>query len=287
MTRFYSKTVHTDSGKIRENKSVGNVRVRPPLPERAYLSQFRVIQRDLVYVIGIPIDIAQEDTLCKYEYFGQYGQIKKVVVNNQTMHTSSYQQKPTVSAYVTFQNIEDAWECIYAFETFQMNGHQLKASFGTSKYCSSFLSGQKCTKSDCMYLHHEGDPKDSFSQEEIQQNSDRFLEMTRPPRPDDYYDYQFQDSKPVVFPPRRILTKKKPQENVLPKQQNQAAQQQQAPQQTQKVEAAPNNLFVSSLFSHETIRPLKVSYTIGASLTDQLFLNRPSIRSVIDGRNNQ
>ena len=138
MSRFYGKNVHTDLGKSRDSKSLGSVRVRPPLPERAHLSQFRVIQRDLVYVIGIPIDIAQEETLCRYEYFGQYGQIKKVVVNNQTMHTSSYQQKPTVSAYVTFLNIDDAWECIYAFETFSMNGHQLKASFGTSKYCSSF-----------------------------------------------------------------------------------------------------------------------------------------------------
>ena len=118
MSRFYKQSGHTDSAKQRELKLPGNVRVRPPLPERAHLSQFRVIQRDLVYVIGIPIDIAQEETLCRYEYFGQYGQIKKVVVNNQTMHTSSYQQKPTVSAYVTFLNIDDAWECIYAFETF-------------------------------------------------------------------------------------------------------------------------------------------------------------------------
>ena len=128
MSRYYGKNNHTDNlGTPRDGpKLSNNGRGRPPLPERAHLSQFRVIQRDLVYVIGIPIDIANEDILCRYEYFGQYGQIKKVVVNSQTVHTSVYQQKPTVSAYVTFQNIEDAWECIYAFENFVMNGIQTK-----------------------------------------------------------------------------------------------------------------------------------------------------------------
>ncbi|OHT01765.1 hypothetical protein TRFO_31279 [Tritrichomonas foetus] len=259
-------------------QSKNGSRARAPLPERAHLSRFRVIQRDLVYVIGIPIDIANEDILSKYAYFGQYGQIKKIVVNNQTVHTSSF-QKPTVSAYVTFQNIEDAWECLYALESFSINGHSLKASFGTSKYCSAFLSGQKCLKPDCMYLHYTGDPKDSFCTDEIQQNSDRFLSMTRPLRPPDYYNYEFQDQKPIVFPPRRILRKLK-SATKLPTDQKATEQ---PGGEIPANEANEENEFLNSLFGKIEIvaRPLKVEYSVGQSLNDQLNLCRPSIRSVM------
>lgn len=254
-------------------QSKNGLRTRAPLPERAYLSRYRVIQRDLVYVIGIPIDIANEEILSRYAYFGQYGPIKKIVVNNQTVHTSSF-QKPTVSAYVTFQNIEDAWECLYALESFSIGGHLLKASFGTSKYCSAFLSGQKCTKPDCMYLHYKGDQKDSFATDEIQQNSERFSSKTRPLRPPDYFDYEFQDQKPVVFPPRRIL--KKPKIQTIKS------------NESKQIEIEPpkedeENSFLNSLFGDGVIvsKPLKVDYSVGQSLNDQLNLSRPSIRSVM------
>lgn len=272
MSRNYDKKYYSDSGKNRDGlKAMSNSRNRQQLPDRHHLTQFRVIQRDLVYVIGIPIDIANEETLSKYEYFGQYGPIKKIVVNNSCVHPPF--QKPTVSAYVTFQNIEDAWECIYAFENFSLNGHNLKASFGTSKYCSGFLGGQRCTKPDCVYLHHEGDPKDSFNQDEISQDSLRFREMTKPARPPDYYDYAIQDSKPTVFPPRRILTqkKKKPSENP-------------AKQAPQKVEP-PKNTFIASLLSAEIHRPIKMNMpSIGYSLSDQLQLTRPTIRVIIENQ---
>ncbi|OHS94391.1 hypothetical protein TRFO_39421 [Tritrichomonas foetus] len=311
MSRFSPKISHIDSGlKSRDSSKSSSSRSRQPLAERAHLSHYRVIQRELVYVIGIPIDIANEELLNKYEYFGQYGQIKKIVVNNTTYHASSYQQKPTVSAYITFQNIEDAWECIYALENFSINGHLLKASFGTSKYCSSFLSGQKCTKPDCMYLHYMGEPKDSFNTEEIQ-HSDRFLDLTRPSRPNDYYNYKFADKKPTIFPPRRILTAK-----ISPSTASNSPEQGQSHSSSNSTTASGNsatakgnkqinnendkkstesasgknspvqnkNSFVSSLFS-PTIKgttPLKVNYSIDYSLYDQLSLSRKSIREFLD-----
>jgi len=39
------------------------------------LSNLRVIQKTLVYVIGIAPDLATEETLKKPEYFGQYGDL--------------------------------------------------------------------------------------------------------------------------------------------------------------------------------------------------------------------
>lgn len=281
MSRSFSKGLHDISGKSRDSslKGAAGPRARAPLPDRAVLSRYRVIQRDLIYVIGIPIEIATEENLNKFEYFGQYGPIKKIVVNNSTVHTNNTFQRPTVSAYVTFKNIEDAWECLYALENFSIGGHLLKASFGTSKYCSSFLSGQKCNKPDCMYLHHIGDPEDSFGTDEIQQNSQRFIDMTRPLRSDNYDDYEFADSTPTVFPPRRILTKDppKPKENENRGEfRNEPLVEQEATKESQR------NAFLNNLFSNSGMvtKPLNVNYSVGQSLNDQLTLSRPSIRSI-------
>ena len=102
----------------------------------------------------------------RYESFGQCGRITKVVVNSTHVH-SGPNQTPSVSANITFGNNEDALECIYSLENFSLDGNQLKASFGATRYCSSFLRGMNCTNPDCMYLHHSGDQGDSFSKDEI------------------------------------------------------------------------------------------------------------------------
>lgn len=44
----------------------------------------------------------------------------------------------------------------------------LKASLGTTKYCSYFLKSMQCPKPDCMYLHELGDEAASFTKEEMQ-----------------------------------------------------------------------------------------------------------------------
>ncbi|OHT04318.1 hypothetical protein TRFO_28207 [Tritrichomonas foetus] len=249
--------------------------------DRTSLSKFRVIQRDLVYVIGIPVDIANEDTLKRYEYFGQYGTIKKIVINNQTPYASSSSyQRPTVSAYITFENVDDAWECLYAFENFSIDNTILRASFGTSKYCSSYINCQKCNKHDCMYLHHTGESADSFSTEEIQQNSQRFNEMTRPLRPKDYFNYKFVDNSKVKFPPRRLLTP-------IPESQGQIPEQKEELKQDKENDESPEievkKDFIKTLLEKSPffIRPLVVDYTVNQSLEEQFDLCRSPIRLLL------
>jgi hypothetical protein len=273
--------IHTNTRPTAPNRTP-----RTPLPDRQALSRNRVIQRDLVYVIGIPIDLATEETLSKLEYFGQYGEIKKIVVNSQTVHTNTY-QKPTVSAYVTFFKDEDAWECLFALESFQINGHTLKASFGTSKYCSAFLSGQKCNKPDCMYLHRPGEAKDSFSTEEIQQNSDRFVEMTRPLRPHNYDEFLFKTVKQAVFPPRRLFDEEEieGEEEEL----NEPIEEPVKKLEPTPVVEVPEEPKVSVMATilnanYTTVRPLVVDYSPGISLNHQLGLSQPSIRSLLKSK---
>lgn len=45
---------------------------------------------------------------------------------------------------------------------FLYDGRVLKASLGTTKYCSFFLRGSKCHKADCLFLHHLAPDQDTF-----------------------------------------------------------------------------------------------------------------------------
>jgi CCR4-NOT transcription complex subunit 4 len=74
----------------------------------AELSKLRVIQRNLVYVIGLAPQMANKDILEKYEYFGQYGQVSKSVVNKLNAYNPGGPNGPSYSAYLTFQNEMDA-----------------------------------------------------------------------------------------------------------------------------------------------------------------------------------
>lgn len=131
--------------------------------DRKHLHNYRVVQRNLVYVIGIPVPAATEEQLRKPEYFGQYGKISKVVIhrNHAAAHT-------TVSSYVTFVYKEDAKAAIQALDGYWVDGHQLRASFGTTKYCNNFIRGVPCNNPECVYLHDLGDDDDRFTKEEIQ-----------------------------------------------------------------------------------------------------------------------
>lgn len=48
------------------------------------LLTFRIVQEKLLYVIGIPQKYASESLLMSERFFGQYGTIKKLVINLQT-----------------------------------------------------------------------------------------------------------------------------------------------------------------------------------------------------------
>lgn len=58
-----------------------------------------------------------------------------------------YIQGPSASAYVTYFRPEDALSAIRTVNNLQIDGRTLKASLGTTKYCSHFLKGTQCMKS--------------------------------------------------------------------------------------------------------------------------------------------
>ena len=138
---------------------------------KRHLSELRVLQRNLVYIIGVPLRIATEEIMKKPEFMGQFGNIVKVVINKRNLNVLN-----TCSVYVTFQREQDAAKAISVVDGSLFDGKILKATFGTTKYCSFFLRGLQCTNSGCMYLHEQGDEKDSFTKEEMAENKHHFNE---------------------------------------------------------------------------------------------------------------
>ncbi|OMO67561.1 hypothetical protein CCACVL1_20453 [Corchorus capsularis] len=106
---------------------------------RKQLSSVRVIQRNLVYIVGLPLNLADEDLLQRREYFAQYGKVLKVSMSRTA--AGVIQQFPNNTCSV--------------------------ACFGTTKYCHAWLRNVPCSNPDCLYLHEIGSQEDSFTKDEI------------------------------------------------------------------------------------------------------------------------
>ena len=50
---------------------------------------YRVVQRNLVFVVGLSARLADTEVLKKHEYFGKYGKIHKVVINQSTSYAGA------------------------------------------------------------------------------------------------------------------------------------------------------------------------------------------------------
>lgn len=138
-----------------------------PPKDRNQLANMRVIRRNLVYAVGLPPSIATEEILRKPEHFGQYGKISKIVLNR-NHNGNGDPRRASASAYVTFAHKEDALACILALDGFYVDARNIRASYGTSKYCSAFIKNVRCNNPDCTYLHMMGDSDDMFTKQEIQ-----------------------------------------------------------------------------------------------------------------------
>ena len=123
-----------------------------------YLSKLRIIQKNLVHFQGFPDNIADKNLLAEKEYFGQYGNILKIVVVSKYDEVS---KKKSKSAYITFSSNEEAAYAILAVDSIEIDGQIVRAFFGTSKYCVHFLNNEECfNKEKCMFIHELADDND-------------------------------------------------------------------------------------------------------------------------------
>jgi CCR4-NOT transcription complex subunit 4 len=124
---------------------------------RRNLAGVRVKQQNLVYVIGLVPSMKDESTLLQTlrgpEYFGQYGDIDKIVVSKAKPGAVNQ----GIGVYVTYARKEDAALCIQTIDGSANGDRVLRAQFGTTKYCSAFLRGETCMNKSCSFLHETGE----------------------------------------------------------------------------------------------------------------------------------
>ncbi|KAJ9603742.1 transcriptional repressor general negative regulator of transcription subunit 4 [Cladophialophora chaetospira] len=93
------------------------------------------VDQNVVYVIGLIPSTEDKHALLQTlrgpEYFGQYGEIEKIVVRK----AKSEATKQGIGVYVTFARKVDAALCINTVDGSSNGDRVLRAQFGTTKYC--------------------------------------------------------------------------------------------------------------------------------------------------------
>ncbi|CAG7939197.1 unnamed protein product [Penicillium salamii] len=171
---------------------------------RKNLAGVRVVQKNLVYVIGLNPTIRDENqllqTLRGREYFGQYGEIEKIVVSKAKPGGNPNQG---IGVYVTFSRKSDAATCIGAVDGSGNGDRVLRAQYGTTKYCSSFLRNEQCNNRNCTFLHETGEDSDSYSRQDLSSmNTISTPRQSLPPTPSHVRTVQ-----PISHPMRRQPSK--------------------------------------------------------------------------------
>mmetsp|Transcript_32985 Transcript_32985/g.57982 ORF Transcript_32985/g.57982 Transcript_32985/m.57982 type:complete len:167 (-) Transcript_32985:541-1041(-) len=108
------------------------VRQRPRPLSKTDFTNLRVVQRCLVYVIGLSPSLASEKTVVQMKYFGQYGTIVKCVVKAANPYKNS-PQGVSYGCYITYSNELEAAKCIMVNASLGSQRLRLRGE-GTSGY---------------------------------------------------------------------------------------------------------------------------------------------------------
>ncbi|EEH54217.1 uncharacterized protein MICPUCDRAFT_7709, partial [Micromonas pusilla CCMP1545] len=141
-----------------------------------HLANVRVVQRNLVYVVGLTEKYCVESALRGNDLFGRFGRITKcqtapprhvdyVARNRYGANTPA--SELTGGAYITYASDDAARRCVAAVDGTRLDGKSLRACHGTTKYCNAFIRHEQCRNPECAYLHTIGDDADSFTKEEM------------------------------------------------------------------------------------------------------------------------
>ncbi len=141
------------------------------------LADARIITKNLVYIIGLSSSLADKAKLSRYEYLGQYGTIIKTVVNKNKAYNQNNIYGPSYSAYVTYSKPSEASIAILSLDNTKIDNHVIRASFGTTKYCSYYLKGIECTNKECLFLHKLAGENDIIKRGELTLNKNIFNEQ--------------------------------------------------------------------------------------------------------------
>ena len=142
------------------------------------LSKIRILQKNVVYVIGLSLKLANNEILKEYNLLGQYGKILKIVVNK-SGYSQNRQNEITYSAYITYSNSKEASIALLSIDNTILDNNLIRASYGTTKYCNFFLKGIECVNRECLYMHEWTKDNDMILREDISNNKFIFYEQQK------------------------------------------------------------------------------------------------------------
>ena len=103
------------------------------------LKHVRVVQRNLVYVIGLSLSLAREEALKRAQMFGRFGRISRVLVNRGHPYNADAPGGPSIAAYILFARDTDASTAARVMNGEVFDGRELRCAIATTKYCDAFI----------------------------------------------------------------------------------------------------------------------------------------------------
>jgi len=137
----------------------------------------RIIQKHMIYVIGLSPKLANKEILASKEYFGQYGKVTKLVLNNNKGYITKGSSGPTYSAYIGYSTAFEACIAILATDNIHVQGGLIRSSFGTTKYCTYFLKGYECPNPSCLFIHEFIENDEIINKDDMVCSKDVFVQQ--------------------------------------------------------------------------------------------------------------
>eukprot|EP01084_Bolivina_argentea_P242773 407172_1 len=130
--------------------------IKPPKKDIFYdnlsfeqLKNLRIIQSNIVYLVGLTKQLCNEQILQSNEWFGKFGDIENVSLPKNTFYDAK-----KFSAFITFNDEKNANNAIQNMNGYQLNnGSLIRATHGCKRICARFLKNEACSDTNCTALH--------------------------------------------------------------------------------------------------------------------------------------
>lgn len=143
---------------------------------KSNLKHARILQKNLVYVIGLSLTLAREEVIRRADMFGKFGRMVRILVNRAHPFNADAPGGPSISAYVQYYRDSDASAAVRSMNNAVFDGREIRCAIATTKYCDVFVrsgaaSDQNalfhCGNQHCMYYHSISPPEAVLSREEV------------------------------------------------------------------------------------------------------------------------
>ena len=129
------------------------------------IPNLRILETDLIYIVGIPYENSDLDILKSENNIGHYGKISEYHMVKSPIGITN-----TSAQFQRFDTRLEATFAILGFSIFMNRNTGIKAFYGTNKYCSYYSSKKTCPNKKCLFLHRNVNEGHYFYKDERTEN---------------------------------------------------------------------------------------------------------------------